>query len=583
MGISTVRENGSAQEGIMTAAALCVVPGLGQIYNGEARKGLLYFCAGAANAFFLLIICVKGFLLSGARNLGDSLHIRLNPAVLDCLHNIDMRSPQMLLLCVLLTAFTLFCLRDAVQTRQHLRNREIYANEALAISEAASGSYVFHVLMFVSMFLLVLFLFVPPQVKPQFTEITFVPEQPKTTKPIQSKLHSVHDSENGGKAQTKPVIETPKRSQSAPTQQKSEQSQPKQKQVEQPKKTEAENKKTETKETKVEKKSEAKAETTPKSEPTPKPPTPEKPVPQQVSAPKPPVPHFAPPKLMAAPAPMPQPSNAKTAISAATPTPPLQPTRTSNTSASNAPAPLPLLAMAPPSQVGFTPAPTASSSTGKTGPSPAPAPTGSRRTPNGGEPSAPGIQPVGGGPQTGESTPRPSVSSGHPIHLDSNPGKDNGAPLPQHAVSIGGNGHGKPVLVAPVVPGAPGGTLEHGGPAAPGIGDPSKPTGTETHGTPDYGRYMEELQRRIKRSWFPPRAPESKKVIVVFTIHQNGELSNVHVLHSSGDHISDEAAVRAVEHAAPFMPLPKFSEDTIDVQFTFDYNLFTGHSSGVRY
>jgi TonB family protein len=100
---------------------------------------------------------------------------------------------------------------------------------------------------------------------------------------------------------------------------------------------------------------------------------------------------------------------------------------------------------------------------------------------------------------------------------------------------------------------------------------------------PDYAKYMEELQRRIKRSWFPPRAPESKKVIVVFTIHLNGELSNVHVLHSSGDHVSDEAAVRAVEHAAPFMPLPRYSDDTIDVQFTFDYNLFTGHSSGIRY
>jgi TonB family protein len=578
MGISTVRENGSGREGILTAAALCVVPGLGQIYNGEARKGLLFFCAGAANVLFLLIVCVKGFLLSGAKNLGDSLHVRLNPAVLDCLHNIDVRSPQMLLLCVLLTAFTLFCLRDAVETRQHLRNRQIYANEALAISEAASGSYVFHALVFVSMFLLVLFLFVPPEVKPQFTEITFLPEQPKTTKPVQTKLRSQHDSENGGKAQTKPVIDTPKRSQSSPSQQKSEQSQPKQKQVEQARKTETEGKA----ETKVEKKSEAKSEATPESQPAPKPPTSEKVAQQPVSTPKPPVPHFAPPRPMEAPAPLPQPTNPKTAISAATPTPTptLQPTKTSNTSASNALAPLPLLAMALPSRVGFTPAPTASSSSGKAAPSPAPAPASSHRTPSSGEPSQPGIQSVSG-PQNADSAPRPSISSGHPSH-SSNTGKDNGAPLPR-PVATAGSGGGRPIVVAPVVPGSPGGTFDHGGPAVPVAGDPLKPIGTDSNRMPDYAKYMEELQRRIKRSWFPPRAPESKKVIVVFTIHLNGELSNVHVLHSSGDHVSDEAAVRAVEHAAPFMPLPRYSDDTIDVQFTFDYNLFTGHSSGIRY
>jgi periplasmic protein TonB len=573
MGISTVRENGSGREGILTAAALCVVPGLGQIYNGEARKGLLFFCAGAANALFLLLICVKGFLLSGAKSLGTSMHVRLNPAVLDCLRNIDMRSPQMLLLCVLLAAFTLFCLRDAIQTRQHLRNREIYANEVLAISEAASGSYIFHALMFVSMFLLVLFLFVPPEVKPQLTEIIFTSEQPKTTKPIQSKIRSTHDSENGGKAQDKPVIDTPKKAQSAPnSQQKSEHSQPKQqKQIEQPKKTESENKKVETKvEKRAEAKPEAKSET--KSE--------TKLETKSETAVKPPMPHFAPPKPVQPPAPLPQPSNLKTTPSVATPTPSLQPTKTSNTSASNTPMPLPLLAMAPPSQVGFTPAPTAASSSGKTGSAPAPAPASSHHTANGGEPSQPGIQAVGS-PQTGDSTPRPSLSSGHPSHSSSD--KDGGAPLP-HNAPAGSSGHGTPIAVGPVVPGAPSGTFNHGGPAAPASGDPSKPAGNETSGqSPDFARYMEELQRRIKRSWFPPRAPESKKVIVVFTIHRDGELSNVHILRSSGDHLSDEAAVKAVEHAAPFMPLPKFSDETVDVQFTFDYNLFTGRSSGVKF
>jgi TonB family protein len=579
MGISTVRDSRSGRDGIMTTAALCVVPGLGQIYNGEARKGLLFFCAGAANAIFLLLICVKGFLLSGAQAIGTSMHVRLNQAVIDCLHNIDMRSPQMLLLCILLAAFTLFCLRDAVQTRQYLKTREIYANEALAISEAASGSYIFHALMFAFMFLLVLFLFVPPDLKPQITEITFVPEQEKTTKPIQSKNRSVNSSENGGKAQPKPVINTPRKAQSPPVSsntRQSEESQPKPKQAEQPQhkssqtsekisKPVSETKNTEAENRKVETKSET-------------PPT--KSVPQQVTTPKPLVPHFAPSKPVESPSPLPQPT-LKTTPSAVTPTPSLQPVKTSNTSASNTAAPQPLLAMATPSQFGFTPAPTASSSAGKPGAisAPGPAPASSHRpSSSGGEPAQPGIQAVGS-QHSGDSTPQPSLSSGRPTH--SGPSDGGSGPVP-HMVTSGG-GHNRPLAVGPVIPGASNGSFDHGGPSAPAVSNERNPIGNEAAGMPDYGKYMEDLQRRIKRNWFPPRAPESKKVIVTFTIHQNGELSNVRIFHSSGDHSSDEAAVRAVEHAAPFMPLPKYSESTIDVQFTFDYNLFTGRSSGVRY
>lgn len=576
MAISSIGDR-TSRDGLMTAAALSVVPGLGQIYNGEARKGLLFFCAGAANAGFLLLICVKGFLIAGAHALGSSMHVRLNSAVIDCLHNLDMRSPQMLLLCLLLIAFTLFCLRDALETRRHVRNREIYANEVIAISEAASGSYIFHALMFGAMFLLVLFLFVPPDLKPQITEITFVPEQPKTEREIHSKLRSINKSENGGKASPKPVLDTPRKSQapSNSSSRQTEQTQPKQKTENfEHKQSQVQAKPTQTKSESVTnpreaKKVEAKTEEAP-AKTAPSPPT----------TPRPPVPHFAQSKPADSPTPLPQPSTNRAATATTTPTPVLQAVRTANTSTSNNSAPLPLLAMAPSANPNFSPAPQATNNAGKVGSSPAPAPASGHHTHcDAGGPPQPGIQSLAN-PTSGDSASRPSLSSGHPSHPGSSDGSPEAGPRPR-TVPTGG-GHGQPLAVGPVVAGVPKGAFDHGGPTAPGW-EKDGPTGHDSEPSPDYAWYMQELQRRIKRSWFPPKAPESKKVIVTFTIHKDGEPSNVRIFHSSGDHLSDEAAIRAVEHAAPFRPLPPGSESTIDVQFTFDYNLFTSRSSGMKF
>ena len=40
-------------------------------------------------------------------------------------------------------------------------------------------------------------------------------------------------------------------------------------------------------------------------------------------------------------------------------------------------------------------------------------------------------------------------------------------------------------------------------------------------GGPDYKPYMLDLQRRIKRAWFPPKGDESKKVVVELWIDRN--------------------------------------------------------------
>jgi TonB family protein len=92
--------------------------------------------------------------------------------------------------------------------------------------------------------------------------------------------------------------------------------------------------------------------------------------------------------------------------------------------------------------------------------------------------------------------------------------------------------------------------------------------------------YMSDLQRRIKRAWFPPKGYESKRIEIAFTIHRGGELSNLRLDHSCGVAVADQACLKAVENAAPFRPLPPDSSEEAAIEFVFDYNLYSGGGHG---
>ena len=94
---------------------------------------------------------------------------------------------------------------------------------------------------------------------------------------------------------------------------------------------------------------------------------------------------------------------------------------------------------------------------------------------------------------------------------------------------------------------------------------------------PDFGPYMRELQRRIKMNWEPPKGNESKRVVLMFKIAKDGRLLSVSVFKSSGLQNVDQAAINAVKVAAPFRALPpEYKGANIDIQFTFDYNVYGG-------
>lgn len=115
------------------------------------------------------------------------------------------------------------------------------------------------------------------------------------------------------------------------------------------------------------------------------------------------------------------------------------------------------------------------------------------------------------------------------------------------------------------------GTGSGGGNPGGGGGRP----GIDAIREPDFGPYMRELQRRIKMNWDPPKGNESKRVVLLFKIAKDGRLLSCSVHKSSGLPNADKAALNAVHLSAPFRPLPpEYKNSSIDILFTFDYNVF---------
>lgn len=109
----------------------------------------------------------------------------------------------------------------------------------------------------------------------------------------------------------------------------------------------------------------------------------------------------------------------------------------------------------------------------------------------------------------------------------------------------------------------------------PGPGNPNGSPGIDAIKQADFGPYMRELQRRIKANWNPPKGNESKRVVLLFSISKDGRLLGIKVSKTSGLKTADDAAIAAVELSAPFKPLPtEYKRSSVDIQFTFDYNVF---------
>lgn len=107
-------------------------------------------------------------------------------------------------------------------------------------------------------------------------------------------------------------------------------------------------------------------------------------------------------------------------------------------------------------------------------------------------------------------------------------------------------------------------------------GDQEGPVSLNTR-EPRYLTYFETVKRAIEQVWeYPEKALRGGlegKLILEFTILEDGEVVGPRLLHSSGFLELDQEAMRAVRAASPFKPIPaSVGRNRIDVLASFEYS-----------
>jgi len=107
------------------------------------------------------------------------------------------------------------------------------------------------------------------------------------------------------------------------------------------------------------------------------------------------------------------------------------------------------------------------------------------------------------------------------------------------------------------------------------VAEVSTPTLPDAPGF-EYPYYLNMLRGKLSNAWLYPAA-SGKKVLrakVAFCINRNGRADHVRLQESSKNEVFDRSALRAVEAAAPFPPLPDgIKKETLGTLFvTFEYH-----------
>ena len=90
-----------------------------------------------------------------------------------------------------------------------------------------------------------------------------------------------------------------------------------------------------------------------------------------------------------------------------------------------------------------------------------------------------------------------------------------------------------------------------------------------------FGAYAEILRNMVASKWrtsdIDARIRTAPQVIVTFTLHRDGSVTNVHITQSSGNTALDRSGQRAILDASPFPKMPpQFPKDQTDIDFVFE-------------
>lgn len=94
---------------------------------------------------------------------------------------------------------------------------------------------------------------------------------------------------------------------------------------------------------------------------------------------------------------------------------------------------------------------------------------------------------------------------------------------------------------------------------------------------PKYVSYFTSIKRAIELVWEYPepalRHGLQGKLVLEFTILENGQLERTRLIRTSGFSMLDEEAIRAVNAASPFHPIPPWiGKSRLDVVASFEYH-----------
>ena len=188
------------------AAMLSILPGLGQMYNGETRKGLMFMLAALINTFMFATILFIKPILRTLIEMGRPLHTRPNAELIKSLVQIQFGSPVSFMLIGLFIVFIAFAMRDAYDRATVIQRKHTYPEYVVELTEATSGSYIFHFSAMMLVFVLAFFFLIPPPPHQQVTDIEFIENQPEVKEPVKSPRRAQHNSKSAGHHENKPVV-----------------------------------------------------------------------------------------------------------------------------------------------------------------------------------------------------------------------------------------------------------------------------------------------------------------------------------------------------------------------------------------
>ena len=115
-----------------------------------------------------------------------------------------------------------------------------------------------------------------------------------------------------------------------------------------------------------------------------------------------------------------------------------------------------------------------------------------------------------------------------------------------------------PVTPAARIPASPVPTQPPPAATAPPAGPPN-----------DLFAFLSDLQRRVRQTWAPPPGSEALRIVARFRVQPDGQLTQLRVDKSSNYPEVDQAALAALERAAPFSRLPPDCPGEIEMQVAF--------------